>query len=132
MVSLTLRSYFFNNFVSCAGIIIFLKNLVLKIIESYLGPYETTFPLNTFNNLAVESFFFLVIADYICILTQHWKHLCECKSRKLHLLYRHTLAELNDLLLTLDRCNPEEMPGINSLKRQISSSNQMSSLSKKV
>ncbi|XP_044485625.1 lysine-specific demethylase 5A isoform X2 [Mangifera indica] len=67
---------------------------------------------------------------FVCL--EHWKHLCECKSRKLHLLYRHTLAELNDLLLTLDRCNPEEMPGINSLKRQISSSNQMSSLSKKV
>ncbi|KAJ0048148.1 hypothetical protein Pint_15199 [Pistacia integerrima] len=66
----------------------------------------------------------------VCL--EHWEHLCECKPRKLCLLYRHTLAELNDLFLTVDGCNPEETSESNSLKRQISSSNQTSALSKKV
>ncbi|XP_042381828.1 lysine-specific demethylase 5B-like isoform X1 [Zingiber officinale] len=32
----------------------------------------------------------------VCL--EHWEHLCECKPNKLRLLYRHTLAELGDLI----------------------------------
>ncbi|KAK4422610.1 Lysine-specific demethylase 5A [Sesamum alatum] len=45
-------------------------------------------------------------AAYVCL--EHWEHLCECKPNKLRLLYRHTLAELSDLLLKVDKCNSIE------------------------
>ncbi|KAK3134650.1 hypothetical protein QOZ80_6AG0551750 [Eleusine coracana subsp. coracana] len=35
-------------------------------------------------------------SSYVCL--EHWKHLCECSSEKHCLLYRHTLAELGDLV----------------------------------
>ncbi|WOL18229.1 lysine-specific demethylase 5B [Canna indica] len=35
-------------------------------------------------------------STFVCL--EHWKHLCECKPDKHHLLYRHTLAELGDLI----------------------------------
>ncbi|XP_064982411.1 lysine-specific demethylase JMJ17-like isoform X1 [Musa acuminata AAA Group] len=35
-------------------------------------------------------------STFVCL--EHWRHLCECKPEKHHLLYRHTLAELGDLL----------------------------------
>ncbi|KAI0500585.1 hypothetical protein KFK09_018799 [Dendrobium nobile] len=33
---------------------------------------------------------------FVCL--KHWKHLCECDSSKLRLLYRYSLAELDDLI----------------------------------
>ncbi|XP_072993424.1 lysine-specific demethylase JMJ17 [Typha latifolia] len=33
---------------------------------------------------------------YVCL--EHWKRLCECSPNNLHLLYRHNLAELGDLV----------------------------------
>lgn len=33
---------------------------------------------------------------FVCL--EHWKHLCECNTNKHQLLYRHTLAELGDLV----------------------------------
>ncbi|XP_020112554.1 uncharacterized protein LOC109727081 isoform X2 [Ananas comosus] len=35
-------------------------------------------------------------ATYVCL--EHWKHLCECSPDKHHFVYRHTLAELGDLV----------------------------------
>ncbi|CAN6162576.1 unnamed protein product [Urochloa humidicola] len=35
-------------------------------------------------------------SSYVCL--EHWKHLCECSPEKHCLLYRHTLAELGDLV----------------------------------
>lgn len=42
---------------------------------------------------------------------QHWDRLCECKPNKLCLFYRHTLKELNDLVLRTDKTNSEETSG---------------------
>ncbi|KAF8769060.1 hypothetical protein HU200_006983 [Digitaria exilis] len=36
------------------------------------------------------------LSSYVCL--EHWKHLCECNPEKHCLLYRHTLAELSDLV----------------------------------
>ncbi|KAJ1260901.1 hypothetical protein BS78_10G267700 [Paspalum vaginatum] len=36
------------------------------------------------------------LSSYVCL--EHWKHLCECSPKKHCLLYRHTLAELGDLV----------------------------------
>ncbi|KAL9434409.1 hypothetical protein AB3S75_029115 [Citrus x aurantiifolia] len=69
-------------------------------------------------------------AAFVCL--EHWEHLCECKTRKLHLRYRHTLAELYDLFLTIDRNSSEETSESNNLRRQISSSNRPTTLTKKV
>ncbi|GAB2224615.1 hypothetical protein Droror1_Dr00005377 [Drosera rotundifolia] len=33
----------------------------------------------------------------VCL--EHWEHLCECNPRKRHLLFRHSLAELNQLVV---------------------------------
>ncbi|XP_010934762.1 lysine-specific demethylase JMJ17 [Elaeis guineensis] len=33
---------------------------------------------------------------FVCL--EHWKHLCECNANKHQLLYRHTLAQLGDLV----------------------------------
>ncbi|PIN05226.1 hypothetical protein CDL12_22235 [Handroanthus impetiginosus] len=46
---------------------------------------------------------------YVCL--EHWEHLCECKPNKLRLLYRHTLAELNNLLLKVDKYDSVEAAG---------------------
>ncbi|CAA0838763.1 transcription factor jumonji (jmjC) domain-containing protein [Striga hermonthica] len=47
-------------------------------------------------------------STYACL--EHWEHLCECKPNKLRLLYRHTLAELTDLLLKADsHCSVEDL-----------------------
>lgn len=37
---------------------------------------------------------------------QHWKHLCECSPEKHCLLYRHTLAELGDLVCEVSLVSP--------------------------
>ncbi|KAH7550304.1 hypothetical protein JRO89_XS13G0168000 [Xanthoceras sorbifolium] len=67
---------------------------------------------------------------FVCL--EHWEHLCECKSRKLHLLYRHTLAELRAMSLTIDKYSSEETSQSNNLRRQLSCSHQPSALTKKV
>lgn len=60
---------------------------------------------------------------------QHWEHLCECKASKHCLLYRHTLADLNDLVLLTEKHGPED-PSMNS-RRQLTCSNE-ATLSRKV
>ncbi|KAK6251304.1 hypothetical protein SCA6_005309 [Theobroma cacao] len=68
---------------------------------------------------------------FVCV--EHWEHLCECKSGKLRLLYRHTLAELADLMLIVDKHASEEIPPSDSLqKKNISFSNELNVSKKKV
>lgn len=45
----------------------------------------------------------------VCL--EHWDRLCECNPNKLCLFYRHTLKELNDLVLRADKTNFEETSG---------------------
>ncbi|XP_068645556.1 lysine-specific demethylase JMJ17 isoform X2 [Aristolochia californica] len=50
---------------------------------------------------------------FVCL--EHWEHLCECKAQKHQLLYRHSLADLEDLLFTVtsessSSCMLEEKP----------------------
>ncbi|KAK0586724.1 hypothetical protein LWI29_011387 [Acer saccharum] len=66
----------------------------------------------------------------VCL--EHWQHLCECKSRKLRLLYRHTLGELRVMLLTIDKYSSEETSQSNNLRRQLPCSDRPSALTKKV
>ncbi|XVF13135.1 hypothetical protein REPUB_Repub08aG0182000 [Reevesia pubescens] len=67
---------------------------------------------------------------FVCL--EHWEHLCECKSRKLHLLYRHTLAELADLVHIVDKLALEEIQQSDRLQRNISRSNELNASKKKV
>ncbi|XVE57876.1 hypothetical protein DITRI_Ditri04bG0125600 [Diplodiscus trichospermus] len=67
---------------------------------------------------------------FVCL--EHWEHLCECKSMKLRLLYRHTLAELADLVLIVDKHASEEIPQSDGLQRNISCSNELNASKKKV
>ncbi|KAF6162208.1 hypothetical protein GIB67_008337 [Kingdonia uniflora] len=67
---------------------------------------------------------------FVCL--EHWEHLCECKSKKQRLLYRHTLAELNSLVLTVDACNLEETAQGRSCRRQYSCSKDTNAATKKV
>ncbi|KAK3434357.1 hypothetical protein EUGRSUZ_D01851 [Eucalyptus grandis] len=66
---------------------------------------------------------------FVCL--EHWQHICECKPSKHCLLYRHTLAELSDLLLTVDNYNGEETQRSKVLQQR-SLSSEMSSSVKKV
>uniref|UniRef100_A0A5B7BX15 Putative lysine-specific demethylase 5B isoform X4 n=1 Tax=Davidia involucrata TaxID=16924 RepID=A0A5B7BX15_DAVIN len=66
----------------------------------------------------------------VCL--EHWEHLCECKSSKHRLLYRHTLAELSDLVLMTDRYDSEEMPQNRNLQGQFLCNNESGALTKKV
>ncbi|KAJ7952318.1 Transcription factor jumonji (JmjC) domain protein [Quillaja saponaria] len=68
-------------------------------------------------------------STFVCL--EHWEHLCECKTIKLRLLYRHSLAELNDLVLTMDKYVSEEIVQKN-MRRQVSCSKEMGALTKKV
>ncbi|KAG8382234.1 hypothetical protein BUALT_Bualt05G0055700 [Buddleja alternifolia] len=43
---------------------------------------------------------------FVCL--EHSEHLCECKTNKLRLLYRHTLAELSNLLLKVEKSDSVE------------------------
>jgi hypothetical protein len=60
---------------------------------------------------------------------QHWEHLCECKTSKLRLLYRHSLGELYDLAFSIDNDTSEDKAESRSVKRQSSC---LSALTKKV
>ncbi|KAL3748384.1 hypothetical protein ACJRO7_009599 [Eucalyptus globulus] len=65
---------------------------------------------------------------FVCL--EHWQHICECKPRKHCLLYRHTLAELSDLLLTVDKSNGEETQRSKVLQQRSFSSETSSSAKK--
>ncbi|KAJ8766205.1 hypothetical protein K2173_021722 [Erythroxylum novogranatense] len=67
---------------------------------------------------------------FVCL--EHWEHICECKSSKLCLLYRHTLAELYELVISKGKCNFEESPENDDLLWQISSSHDPKDMTKKV
>ncbi|KAJ6326770.1 hypothetical protein OIU78_013786 [Salix suchowensis] len=67
---------------------------------------------------------------FVCL--EHWERICECKPRRRCLLYRHTLAELSDLVFTSDSNRFEERSPSNNLRRQISCSNESNVLTKKV
>ncbi|KAF0910136.1 hypothetical protein E2562_001355 [Oryza meyeriana var. granulata] len=43
------------------------------------------------------------LSSYVCL--EHWKHLCECSPEKHRLLYRHTLAELGDLVCEVSKAS---------------------------
>ncbi|XP_077241841.1 transcription factor jumonji (jmjC) domain-containing protein [Tasmannia lanceolata] len=71
----------------------------------------------------------------VCL--EHWEHLCECNPRKYCLRYRHTLAELNDLVLMLTPVSVvswclEEKPHSRACRPQFSCSNESIALMKKV
>ncbi|KAG6685054.1 hypothetical protein I3843_12G093300 [Carya illinoinensis] len=67
---------------------------------------------------------------FVCL--EHWERLCECKSSKLRLLYRHTLVELYGLVLMVDKHCCEETTQSRNMRRQISSSSEQNALTKKV
>lgn len=67
---------------------------------------------------------------FVCL--EHCKHLCECKPNKHRLLYRHTLAELKQLVLLIDKYNFDETPQCRDLQRQLSCSDDSNALTKKV
>ncbi|XP_040380778.1 lysine-specific demethylase 5C isoform X2 [Oryza brachyantha] len=55
-----------------------------------------------------------MLSSYVCL--EHWKHLCECSPEKHRLLYRHTLAELGDLVCEVSKASlPRENVKQNSL-----------------
>ncbi|XP_073316103.1 lysine-specific demethylase JMJ17 [Primulina huaijiensis] len=64
---------------------------------------------------------------FVCL--EHWEHLCECTPNKLRLFYRHTLAELNNLLHTVDKPDSKEAA---SVLRRKSSAEKAVALAKKV
>ncbi|TKY70948.1 Lysine-specific demethylase 5B [Spatholobus suberectus] len=66
-------------------------------------------------------------STFVCL--EHWEHLCECKTEKLRLLYRHSLAELYDLAFSMDKYTSEDKAEYRSVKRQSSCLN---ALTKKV
>lgn len=63
---------------------------------------------------------------------QHWENLCECKPRKRHFLYRHTLAELNDLVITTETHSSDETIQKRNKRKQLTATNESPSLAKKV
>ncbi|KAM2673879.1 hypothetical protein EV2_015129 [Malus domestica] len=67
---------------------------------------------------------------FVCL--EHWEHLCECKSRRLRLLYRHSLAELHELVLEMDKHGFEETTQSRTIRRQISCTDEPTALTKKV
>ncbi|KAK9121257.1 hypothetical protein Syun_018874 [Stephania yunnanensis] len=69
-------------------------------------------------------------STFVCL--EHWEHLCECSSRKRRLLYRHTLAELNDLALSVEKSDQEEASQSRTCRRQFSSSIGSNAITKKV
>ncbi|CAK9141883.1 unnamed protein product [Ilex paraguariensis] len=66
-------------------------------------------------------------SSFVCL--EHWEHLCECKPKKHRLLYRHTLAELSDLVLRANKHNSET---VRDSRRQLLCSNDSAASSKKL
>ncbi|KAM5572478.1 lysine-specific demethylase JMJ17 [Rosa sericea] len=69
-------------------------------------------------------------STFVCL--EHSERLCECKSSRLRLHYRHTLAELHDLVLAMDKHCGEETTQSRTKKRQLQCSNEPTALTKKV
>ncbi|OVA13119.1 ARID/BRIGHT DNA-binding domain [Macleaya cordata] len=67
---------------------------------------------------------------FVCL--EHCEHLCECNPSKHRLLYRHTLAELEDLVLLVNNCDFDETYQSRSCRRLLSCSNDSNALTKKV
>ncbi|GAB2296855.1 hypothetical protein Dimus_030956 [Dionaea muscipula] len=67
---------------------------------------------------------------FVCL--EHWEHLCECNPRKRRLLFRHSLAELNELVLMLEKHDYDCASESRSRRRQNSCSSGSVSLTKKV
>ncbi|KAL8141640.1 hypothetical protein V2J09_014672 [Rumex salicifolius] len=67
---------------------------------------------------------------FVCL--EHSEQLCECNPRKRRLLYRHSLAEMNEMLLVTENNISKEMWQSRSLRRQNSFSADLSILKKKV
>ncbi|XP_071692833.1 lysine-specific demethylase JMJ17 [Rutidosis leptorrhynchoides] len=67
---------------------------------------------------------------FVCL--EHWENLCECKPRKRRFLYRHTLAELNDLIMMMETHSSDDMIEKRNKRKQLTCSSELSSLSKKV
>lgn len=65
------------------------------------------------------------------VLAQHWKHLCECNPKKHRLLYRHTLADLYDLLLTVTERDIAQ-DNVDQSEKQVSCFTKTCTLTKKV
>ncbi|GAB4856855.1 hypothetical protein Ancab_040504 [Ancistrocladus abbreviatus] len=68
-------------------------------------------------------------STYVCL--EHWQHLCECNPRRRRLLFRHSLAELNQLVLMKENIK-FETPESRSMRRVNSFYADSASLSKKV
>ncbi|XP_022717600.1 uncharacterized protein LOC111276083 isoform X4 [Durio zibethinus] len=62
----------------------------------------------------------------------HWRHLCECKSKKLRFIYPHTLSKFADLVCIMDRHASKEIPQRDCLQRNISCSNKLPAFKKKL
>ncbi|KAM2035173.1 hypothetical protein EV2_039190 [Malus domestica] len=67
---------------------------------------------------------------FVCL--EHWEHLCECKSKRHRLLYRHSLAELHELVLEMDKHCFEETTQSRTIRRQTSFPDEPTALTKKV
>ncbi|KAL6182188.1 hypothetical protein ACLB2K_043611 [Fragaria x ananassa] len=69
-------------------------------------------------------------STFVCL--EHSERLCECKSSRLRLHYRHTLAELHDMVLAMDKHDCEETTQSRTKKRQLQCSTEPTALTKKV
>ncbi|KAL5718496.1 hypothetical protein ACHQM5_011393 [Ranunculus cassubicifolius] len=69
-------------------------------------------------------------SSFVCL--EHSGNLCECQPRQHRLLYRHTLAELNDLVFSMDKSSPEETTQSRTCRPQFLQSDDLNSLTKKV
>ncbi|XP_054790180.1 lysine-specific demethylase JMJ17-like isoform X2 [Prosopis cineraria] len=57
-------------------------------------------------------------SSFVCL--EHWEHLCECKTVKLRLLYRHSLAELHDLALSVDNYTSDDKALFRNIRKHSS------------
>jgi len=118
--------------------------LLILFLKDILNSFFKISSEDDFCTCSSFFFYFSCFATFCCcqmhfpsywfhlLLVQHWERICECKSRRRRLLYRHTLAELSDLVLASDSDRFEERSPSNDLRRQISCSNELNVLTKKV
>ncbi|KAL4306894.1 hypothetical protein AHAS_Ahas16G0223900 [Arachis hypogaea] len=71
----------------------------------------------------------VIVGGVVMAALQHSEHLCECKTVKLYLLYRHSLVELFDLAFSMEEFNSDDKAECRSVRRQSSS---QGALTKKV
>lgn len=111
-------------------LIVFMENLIMKMVWNYSGLVQSSMVLYI---LCWCIWIILSTIDWLSMpLMQHWERLCECKSSELCLLYRHTLGELYDLVLTVDKYSCEEMEESRSTRKQPSCSSELNASTKKV